>query len=296
MTQGLSNKTTEAIMIKRMSGAVILGAALFLLLALTSLPCLASGRLQVKVWTDKDTFLVHEPILVYYKIKNVGDSTFTLYETFDGLKEFFNIRDDKNRGYPNTLHSDYFGYSVLQPSESYMNSEEISSRYGVTDSGQYTCFLEVYGNKSNVLKIKITEPKGDERKALHLYLEAQKLHWCKDRDPRKWEQAFYKYLELAEKYPKSVYAPLSLYTALFKAGVIENKDVVISVCKKLIEEYPEFYYIDDTFYNLVGNYKFLEDKKGAMEYMKELIKRYPDTKISERAEYWLEKIEKWEFK
>lgn len=30
--------------------------------------------------------------------------------------------------------------------------------------------------------------------------------------------------------------------------------------------------------------------------MQELIEKHPNTKISERAEYWLEKIEKWEFK
>jgi hypothetical protein len=88
---------------------------------------------------------------------------------------------------------------------------------------------------------------------------------------------------------------MSLYTALFKAHVIKDKNKVMSVCKKLIEDYPEFYYIDDTFYNLVGNYKVLEDKTGAMEYMNELIEKHPNTKISERAEHWLEKIEKWEF-
>jgi TolA-binding protein len=236
----------------------------------------SAGEINIKIWVDKDLYLVREPIFVNYSIKNVTDSL--LFLSFNEIEEYFVIKDQNGR-------------------------LEITSAYGVKQVGEYNGSLQMpsggffpyTGAKSNTIKIKVKGPTGDEKKALDLYLEAQKLHWCKDKDPKKWEQAFYKYLELAGKYPKSVYAPMSLYTALFKAHVIKDKNIVISVCKKLIENYPESYYIDDTFYNLVGNYKVLEDKTGAIEYMKELIKKYPDSKISERAEYWLEKIEKWEF-
>ena len=77
--------------------------------------------------------------------------------------------------------------------------------------------------------------------------------------------------------------------------MIKDKNVVISVCKRLIEKYSDSYYIDDTFYNLVGNYKALEDKTGVVQYLKELIRKYPNSTVSRNAEYWLSEIEKWEF-
>ncbi|MGB2989580.1 MAG: tetratricopeptide repeat protein [Candidatus Zixiibacteriota bacterium] len=249
---------------------------------------------EIKIHSDKTEYLTREPISVRYEVKNISDSTICF--AFDNVKEFFNIKDQQERGYANIEHGDYFICpDTIHPNEVFKGSEGIDSRYRIFQPGEYTCFLDFFVCKSNILKIKVKNPTGDERKALDLYLEAQKLHWCKDKNPKKWEQAFYKYLELADKYPKSVYAPMSLYTALFKAHVIKDKNKVISVCKKLIENYPDFYYIDDTFYNLVGNYKVLEDKAGAIEYMKELIKKYPNTKISERAEYWLERIKDGKF-
>ncbi|MGB8658201.1 MAG: hypothetical protein WCE90_10530 [Candidatus Zixiibacteriota bacterium] len=250
---------------------------------------------EIKIHSDKTEYLTREPISVRYEVKNISDSAICF--TFDNVREFFNIKDQMGRGYANIETGDYITCpDTIHPDEVFKGSECIDSRYRISQPGEYTCFIDFSGCKSNVVKIKVKEPVGDEKKALGLYLEAQKLHWCKDRDPKKWEQAFYKYLELADKYPISVYAPISLYTALFKANVIKDKTIVISVCKKLIENYPEFYYIDDTFYNLVGNYKALEYKASAMEYMKELIKKHPNTKISDRAEYWLTQIQKWESK
>jgi tetratricopeptide (TPR) repeat protein len=250
---------------------------------------------EIKIRGDKREYLTREPIIVHYEVKNISDSAICF--AFDNVKEFFNIKDQLGRGYANIDHGDYFICpDTIHPNEVFSGSEGIDFRYRIIQPGEYTCFVDFFGCKSNILKIMVKDPTGDEKKALNLYLEAHELHWCKDKDPKKWEGAFYKYLELAERYPKSVYAPMSLYTALFKAHVIKDKNKIISVCKKLIEDYPNFYYIDDTFYNLVGNYKVLEDKAGAVDYMKELIKKHPNTKISERAEYWLEKIEKWEFK
>jgi TolA-binding protein len=280
--------------------------SIIFIILLTTLFSQASEKLHLRIWTDKNEYVTREPIIVNYEIKNISDTTVVL--NFLALGMFFDIKDQHGKGYANKLHFSFgFAYrDSLKPGESYKSEEDVSDRYGVISPGEYTCFLKnpkgskknIFMSpeaKSNIIKIKVTAPKDDEKKALDLYLEAQKLDWCKDKDPNKWEQAFYKYLELAEKYPKSVYAPLSLYTALFRAHVIKDKNVVISVCKNLIENYPEFYYIDDTFYNLAGNFKVLEDKEGAIEYMKELLKKYHNTGISERAEYWLEKIEKWEF-
>lgn len=261
----------------------------------------SSDEMTMKIWVDKDTYLLREPIFVNYSITNVTDSL--LFLSFNEIEEYFVIKDQSGRFFGTSVRGMYAGGDTLLPEHPYSAWIEITSAYGVKQVGEYNSCLQMpsggffpyNGAKSNTIKIKIKEPTGHEKNALNLYLEAQKLHWCKDRDPQKWEQAFYKYLELAERYPKSVYAPLSLYTALFKAHVIKDKNVVISVCKRLIENYSDSYYIDDTFYNLVGNYKVLEDKTGAVEYMKQLIRKYPNSTVSRNAEYWLSEIEKWEF-
>lgn len=263
--------------------------------------CRASDEMKIKIWVDKSSYLIREPIFVNYSIENVTDSLLLL--GFYEIREDFVIKDQTGRFFGPSTRGMYGGGDSLPPHETHAGWIDITSSYGVRKAGEYSCCLQMpsggffpyTGTKSNIIEVIVKEPKGGEKKALDIYLEAQELHWCKDKDPKKWEQAFDKYLQLAERYPKSVYAPMSLYTALFKAHVIKDKNVVISVCKKLIEGYREFYYTDDTFYNLVGKYKVLEDKAGATEYMKELLKEHPDTKISERAEYWLEKIEKWEF-
>jgi hypothetical protein len=261
----------------------------------------SSAQLKMKIWVDKNSYLVREPVFLNYSIENATDSL--LFFSFQEIREYFVIKDQNGRFFGPSTRGMYGGGDSLLPHETHTGWTEIMSSYGVTEVGQYSCRLEMpsgglfpyTGAKSNTIEVIVKEPKGDEHKALQLYLEAQDLHWCKDKDPKKWERAFEKHLHLAETYPKSVYAPISLYTALFRAHVIGDKNIVISVCKKLIEDYPEFYYIGDTFYNLVGNYKVLQDKAGATAYMRELIEKHPNTEISERAEYWLERIEKWEF-
>jgi len=250
---------------------------------------------EIKIHSDKAEYLTREPIIVHYEVKNVSDSAICF--AFDNVKEFFNIKDQLGRGYANIEHGDYFICpDTIHPNEVFKGSEDIDFRYRIIQPGEYTCFIEFFGCKSNILKIKVKEPTGDEKEALDLFREAEKLSWCKDKDPQKWEKAFYKYSGLVKKYPKSVYAPLALRSALLDAHVIKDKNEVISVCKKLIEDYPDSYYMGVAFLYLVENYKTLEDKARAIEYMKELIRKYPNTKISERAEYWLGKIEKWEFK
>jgi hypothetical protein len=144
--------------------------------------------------------------------------------------------------------------------------------------------------------MEVVQPTGEEKKALALFEEAYRLHWlCGDKDIEKWEEVFYGYLELADRFPRSVYAPVALRLALGRGNIIGDKRIVIAVAKKLIEEYPSSPYLALAFPYLVDHYKLLQDKAGAIEYMKELIEKHPNPEISEKAEYWLGRIEKWEF-
>ena len=266
----------------------------------------ASDKLQIKIWTDKNEYLTREPIYVHYEVKNITDSTIAL--NFEALKEYFVIKDQDDRIFSNRLTS---FYAVLNPNSlkantSYYASEEISDRYGMLELGEYSCYIQMppgpfspsAETKSNVIKIKVIASKGEEKKALELFLEAEKLKWTPDKTPEKRALGFSKYLELVAKFPTSVYAPKALRSAwgvyIYSKDLAERRKI-IPVCRKLIESYPNSYYFILAFTEIVDTYKILKHKEGAIKTMQELIEKHPKTKISERAESWLEKIEKWEF-
>ena len=276
----------------------------FLLLLVEPKLVISAGQLQIEIWSDKAEYLTREPLSVHYKIKNVSDKPVIMI--FHAMKGYFKIKDKQGREYPNTASFSYgFISDTLKPNDSIEGSEGIDARYGIVRSNEYTCYLESPDwvntplTKSNEIKIVVKDPKDDEKESLDLYLEAEKLAWCKDTNRKKWELGFLKYQELVNKYPKSVYAPQSLYGAMLVylySSNLEERRKIIPVCKRLIEEYPNSYPFIDAFTELVDTYKILKDKEGAIKTMQELIKKHPNTRISEEAQRRLKEIEKWGFK
>jgi outer membrane protein assembly factor BamD (BamD/ComL family) len=264
--------------------------------------------LSIKIRSDKENYWIREAILVHYEIKNSGDEPITMI--FDALHEYFKVRDQNGNQYFSLLSVSYgFACDTLEPGQRYQGCINIADRYGMATPGEYTIYLEspawgkVSRTASNTLEIRVKEPTGDEKKALDMFLEAEKLKYARakggGRDTKKAELGFLKYQELVDEYPNSIYAPLALDCAVgvyqFSTN-LEERRKIISVCKSLIEKYPNSIYFASAFVSLVDVYEVLKDKDGATKAMQEFIKRHPATKISERAEYWLEKIEKWEFK
>ena len=276
---------------------------------LTPLLSEASQKLQIRIWSDKDQFFVQEPISVHYEVKNISDST--VFLSFGMIHEDFVIRDEQGRGYGTRLKGSWVPLDSLRAGQSHQAALNVCEWYGVKNVGEYTCSIHTQPSavlhfewiKSNTIKFKVIEPKGEEKKALSLYLEAGKLRGARSRaggpDLTKLELGFWKYQELVNKYPNSVYAPLALRSAWGTyrySQNLEDRKKNIPVYKRLIESYPNSHYVASAFCGLVETYEKFKDKSGAIQAMKELIKKHPNTKISERAEYWLEKIEKWEFK
>ena len=257
----------------------------------------ATCPFKVKISSDKMEYLTREPISVNYEVKNITDSAICL--GFNEVKDAFKIKDQLGQGYSNIMISNYFICpDTLEANEAFTGSEGIDSRYRINKAGEYTCFLDFYGCKSNILKIIVKDPSGDEKKALELLKEAEKLSWCKDKDPEKRELGFSRYQELADKYPKSIYAPQSLSSAIlvyFYSPNIEKRRKAIPVCRRLIESYPNSLYFNSAFMSLVDVYEILKDKEGAIKIMNELIEKHPDTKISEEAERRLKRIKEWKF-
>lgn len=268
--------------------------------------CEASDEIKIKIWIDKNEYLIREPIFAHYEVENITDSTIVLNPR--ALKDYFVIKNQDAQRFDSRLATYYavMNPNSLKPNASYCDREEISDRYGVMQQGEYSCFLQMPPGpfspspetKSNLIKIKVNAPKGDEKKALELFLEAEKLKWTPDKDPEERAVGFSKYLELVDKFPTSVYAPKALRSAwgvYIYSRNLEERKKIIPVCKKLIESYPDSYYFVLAFTEIVDTYKILKDKEGAIKTMHELVKKHPGTKIAQRASEQLEKIEKWEF-
>ena len=293
---------------KRIS-VLIVSIFINLLLFLPSLLSQASDKLQIRIWTEKDQFFVHEAIPVHYEIKNISASTLRL--CFTMIYEDFIIKDQQGRGYAPRIRGSYGACrDTLEPGEIHQNKLNVSGSYAVQNAGEYTCYiytrpsnvLHFPWTKSNPIEFKVIEPKGDEKKALDMFLEAERLKYSRKRgggrDLKKAELGFLKYQELVDRYPNSIYAALSLDCALgvyeFSTNLQERRKL-IPVCTRLMENYPNSLYFASAFSSLVDVYEVLKDKEGAIKIMQELIKKHPDSKISERAEYWVERIEKLEF-
>jgi tetratricopeptide (TPR) repeat protein len=293
------------VMTKQNDVILFVTAALFLVLAFFSLPCSASEGLQVRAWTDKDQFLLHEPIPIHYEVTNTSDSTFS--PDFDYTAQTLSITDDKEKAYSGHIFSSIYG-SPFPPGDVHRSTLDVHALYDVTDPGEYTCFVPVWtchGTvnsrliKSNTIKFKVVEPSGAEKEALNLLLRAQELAAVDTNlgypHPGKEELAVRQCQELVDKYPESVYAAMALLAAAdIRARWREHRREAIAIYKKLVERYPEYHYWADGFNRLVEMYELLRDKESAIATMQELVEKHPNTKISEEAEKRLVEIKEWQ--
>jgi len=276
-----------------------------------SLPVHAS-HLDIKIWTDQPEYLVREPIIVEYTVKNISDRTIRL--TFLILPYQLKIKDQNGLTYRPRLSISlgFVGADSLRPGEAYNGSVNITGLYGVDSVGEYSCYLQKPRGfseyvspegQSNLIKIIVKVPVGDEKDALDMLLEADKLKNSIDEqyggsDLRKLRLGFIKYQELADRYPHSVYAPLALASATetYEYSInLEERKEIIPLCEKLIENYPNSIYFMSAFTSLIKVYEALKDKTGAKATMNSLIKKHPNTRISEEARKRLKQIKKWKF-
>ncbi len=146
-------------------------ASLILIVLLVSSSLQASEQPKVRIWADKDTFLVREPIIVHYEIKNPTDSTLFL----DPLKEeHFVITDKEENIYRSHIKGFDMGVDYLKPGATRNGSTNICDQYGIVNIGEYNCYLDLFPavviyppqferTKSNTIIIEVVEPKGEKK-------------------------------------------------------------------------------------------------------------------------------------
>jgi tetratricopeptide (TPR) repeat protein len=286
-------------------GKFIWASMVFCCLTLLGFKALAEDNcLQIRIWGEKNDYLPHEPILIKYEIYNRFNEA--VVTNFDLFKQHFHISDNKGRDYRSIVLIDCVMGDTLPHGASVVDSEYIEFRYRTFNPGEYECFMEIPGiittphclqsMKSNSIVFSVKEPIGEERLALDLYLKADSLGRITALDKKtRRKNEFEAYLDLADKYPRSIYAPISLYAALIMESVPDDKTVLISIGKKLIEDYPDSPFSAWAYQDLIIAYSKVEGITKAVEYMNHLLVKYPNSKISDRAEYWLGKIKAGDF-
>ncbi|HVP36492.1 MAG TPA: hypothetical protein VMT04_05800, partial [Terriglobales bacterium] len=179
-----------------------------------------TGPFEIKISSDKEEYLTREDVFVRYEVKNMTDSTIWL--ALSDVNESFSILDDSGRERVNNAVSILYTFrpDTLKPRQTLHGGQEIANRFQISEPGEYTCYVHFGGSNSNVLRILVKAPSGDEKKALNMLLEADKLAWSKDKkhgglDSEKAELGFLEYQELGDKYPNNVYAPQALASALW---------------------------------------------------------------------------------
>ena len=258
---------------------------------------------ELKIWFGKEEYLVKEIVMLHGSLKNNRDTTIYFW-SFDLFS--LTIRDKTGKFYPQKIFTRGFTPGPthsLKPGETHRFYEDILFTYTIYEGlpvGTYFCFMTLHqylGEKitSDTVQFVVKEPTGFEKDAQRLFIEAQKLSWSTGKS----DQAFAAYQQLIKKYPNSIYVPGAVYGAALcylYSDSSEKKKKSVAMYVNLIENYPDFLSVGRYFLPIYTIYLSMKDKAGAIKTMKELIEKHPDTEISREAEYWLEKIEKWEFK
>jgi tetratricopeptide (TPR) repeat protein len=262
----------------------------------------SAQNIRLEIRFGKAKYLVREPVILHGSLTNYADTAISFWG--DDLTSL-TICDTTGKPYPKKIFT--HGWSPepthrLEPGQTYEFDGDILFEYTINEGfpvGTYQCVMVLpeyleEGKTSDTAQFRVEDPTGLEKEAQRLFIEAQRHSWGQ----RDCNSAFRAYQQLIETFPTSVYVPGSLYDAAlcYKYSPLrEEKEKSIKIYLRLIEEYPDYISLTRYFGAIGIIYGNLKDKAGALKTMEDLIDRHPDTKISEKAQYWLEKIEKWEF-
>jgi len=264
----------------------------------------SGGSSDLSIWTEKEDFLVYEPIWTYMRLTN--NSAETLFINASSLPQGLRVKAIRGREVSQYFHSGSTGRPGTKPGESFVKWVDLSGWWGIVKAeisdgwrfipaGRYKVWIEKHcpQAESNVIKsdtveITVSEPKGEELAAWNLLTEASRL-WGRDR-----EVAYKKFEELVEKYPHSVYAPKALDRAAECYIYVDGEEEkALQKFRELLEKYPESPYYLGAIACIEVIYENDKDKAGALREMKELMKKHPNGKIADRVRRGIQYIEKW---
>ncbi len=259
--------------------------------------------LEVKIAPLKSTYLLREPVLIHYQVKNVGPDSAWFWQSDIPLN--FIVKDSKNKRY-------YCNYEVthLAPpptfkppafklGESVEGIANLNDYYGrvALPINKYRVYLEVeYGkdkiSKSNTIEIEIIEPSGKEKEVFSELLAVDSLMRLKNS-----EEAYKKLASIYRNYPTSVYAHycVSQSLSILYLSDVADKSKLAHLGREFIDKYPNSRYIETPLWILIEYYQSKKDKIGYSEELKSLIQKYPGTEVERKAKVRLENLDKVKF-
>ncbi len=260
--------------------------------------------LEISISSSKSTYLLLEPVLVRYEVKNTGRDVIQFRES--AIPTSFIVTDSKNKKYPSNFAGSYIGLPpAFEPGESTEGFANLNI-YGIRPAnffvtsglpiGKYKAYLEVkiYGVDkkavSNMIEFEIIEPKGQEKAVFGELLVVDSLMSIKD-----FDATYERLVRTYRKYPTSVYAQYCGSHALSFYITGMDKSELADLGREFIDKYPDSPHMSAALFALLNYYQSQKDKLGYLEELKSLIQKYPGTEVARGAKERLENLDKVKF-
>jgi len=259
-------------------------------------------KLEIGLELFKTKYLLREPIWARFKVTNVGSEAGKFY--FDNVDALV-IKDSKGEVYPCSVYIERFAITI-KPEQTLEKQSNILQYYGTPENKfkihrylppeKYSVYYELnhcVGSDSYRVKAKskthtfeISDPKGDELKAMNLLKESHDLFIEK-----KYNEAISALNKIIEHYPKSVYAPYALLevSSIYNLA-LEDSAKALEIYRRLINDFPNSGEAIARLSSLIYYYKTKPDKPGLITYLNDLIKKHPDTEVAKEAQKELAKL------
>jgi len=259
----------------------------------------------ITISTEKDHFLSQEAIWIFINFKNITKDTLRIDRTT--ICEGLRVEAIQGARVPKYLRLSGIPSSLVVPGDSLFDLVDLNTYYGTTGGlyhgwrfirkGGYRVYIRLpsYRIISDTIEITVSEPEGEELKAMNLLTEGMKLSETVGGERKAAiAKAYKKFEELVEKYPHSVYAPKALDRAAGCYSYVSGEEEkALQKCRELLERYPESPYYLGAITCIEIIYENDKDKAGALRGMKELLRKFPNSKIADRAKRAIQYIEKW---
>ena len=265
---------------------------------------------KIEINSEKEVFLPYEVIWISIKFENYSPETIiiqnseleSMLEITDTQEQVFNLKyfyspvnadtvefgevlnTDVNitRIYGSGL-VDIYGDSEVLPPESY--DIKLVWNPVLFKNGKIIKYDAIV---SNTIQIVVQDPTGDEEEAMDLFKEACKLRWNK-----KWDLSTETFLNMIEKFSRSIYASQGLKRAILNhkfKRTSRDREKTMRLCKKFVENYPDDNYSYTSLDFIIGDYKIRKDNAGAREYLMYLENRITDKQFKEAVSNHLQKM------
>ena len=259
----------------------------------------------ITISTEKDHFLSQEAIWIFINFKNITKDTLRIDRTT--ICEGLRVEAIQGARVPKYLRLSGIPSSLVVPGDSLFDLVDLNTYYGTTGGlyhgwrfipkGGYRVYIRLpsYRIISDTIEITVSEPEGEELKAMNLLTEGMRLSETVGGERKAAiAKAYKKFEELVEKYPHSVYAPKALDRAAGCYSYVSGEEEkALQKCRELLERYPESPYYLGAITCIEIIYENDKDKAGALKEMKELMKKHPNSKIADRVRKAIQYIEKW---